>query len=388
MFEIKNAVIGNVVFVESLASLPAAVLGVITLEADTAYFIAGNIDLGGARIATSGSATIFGSSSETCSLTSTGLVGSPLIDSIYTLALQNITIKDVPIGVNVTGGASVALDWSFVNFLNVPNASNINGCGNFVFTKGALLNAKGFIFSGTIGTISFNTSLFSYSSAGIVLQLTSTAVITRRFRVMYSAFAVDTSTTAIDVNASATIPDESYILDNVNFGGSTTYLTGVTATSNKALFDRCKGIVNTSVNGQLYMNANATPTPIAVANTFYKVLGTTSASADNSKYLHSNNRLTNDAAIERKFLIQATVSFSGNSNNVYRFGFYDSKLGGIRVPSRASSTANTGGRAENITFSCAVSHKQGDYLEVWVENTTGANAVTVTDLNFIITEIG
>jgi hypothetical protein len=135
------------------------------------------------------------------------------------------------------------------------------------------------------------------------------------------------------------------------------------------------------------MQNNATTTPIAVAGTLYKVLGTTLASVDNSKYLHSNNRLTNDASVSRKYLIQCNLSFTSGNNKVCEFGFYDSKLAAVRTPSRTKSTSNGSGRAENISFNCVVSHSIGDYLEIFCANNTDTTAVTVTDMNFVITEI-
>lgn len=89
------------------------------------------------------------------------------------------------------------------------------------------------------------------------------------------------------------------------------------------------------------MQNNATATTVSATNTFYKVLGTTTASADNSKFIHSNNRLTCDAKVSRKYIIQASLSFTSGVNNVCEFGFYDSQIPGVRIPSRTKSTANT-----------------------------------------------
>ena len=135
------------------------------------------------------------------------------------------------------------------------------------------------------------------------------------------------------------------------------------------------------------MQNNATATVVSATNTFYKVLGTTTASADNSKYTMTNNRLTNNANISRKYLIQCVLSFSSGATHVCEFGFYDSKLGAIRTPSRTKSTANTGGRAENVAFACVVQHSNGDYLEIHCANNTSAQNITVSDMNFLITEI-
>jgi hypothetical protein len=308
-----------------------------------------------------------------------------LVSSDYTLPIQNITFKDVERGVLVNGDADTALDWTGVNFLNIPNAFRVNVCSNFVFTKGALLNSGGVSFDGEIQTIAFNNSLFSTPS-GTAIAIAATAIITRRFRIIYSSFVLSGGTIGIDVNALATIPSESYILDTVNFSGAGTYLAGIGASSNTALFVNCKGIANTAVNGQMYMRNNATATTISNTTNYFKVAGTTTASVDNAKYIHANNRLTNDAVIARKFLIQASLSFNSGNNHVCEFGFYDSKLGAVRQPSITKSTANASGRAENVTFQCAVEHSQGDYLEIHCRNTSATTAITVTDMNVLITQ--
>lgn len=361
----------------------------ITLTDNATYFITDNVDLFGYRLVGGQNTTIIGGSSENCRIKSTGLNASTaLISSAWSLPMRNITIEhDTAINLDATANANQALDWFGVNFTDCAIIGTIKNYNNFVMTDSAFLNSQGLTFDGTFGTIAFGNTLFDNRTSGTMITLPATATITRRFRIIYSSFVCLSGETGINVNASATISDERYILDTVNFSGGGTYLTGVTDTSNKALFVACVGITNTNVNGQLYMQNNATVTTVASANVFYKVLGTTTASADNQKYLHSNNRLTNDAIIPRKFLIQCNLSFTSGNNNVCQFGFYDSVLAVVRTPSKTKTTANGSGRAENVTFNCVVTHKQGDYLEIHAANTTGTNNITVTDMNFVVTEI-
>ena len=377
-------------YITQKSDLPESSDGVITLEANNTYIFTNDIDLLGDRFVTAGVINLFGLSSETSSITSTGLgVSTPLITSEYSIVLENINIKDVDTAISIDGNTrSVALDWENVNFSNVPNVGTINTCNNFIYETGAFLDSQGLIITGTIGTVSLSNSLFvGRSSSGNIIDLDASCVITRRFRVIYSSMVVDTLGAAINVNASASIPTESYILDTVNFSGSGTYLKGVTNTSNDALFIACKGIPNTSVNGQLYMQDNATSTTISISNTFYKVAGTTTASADNQKYTATDNRLTNNATIERKYLISCSLSFTSGNNNVCEFGFYDSKLAAVRTPSRTKTKANGSGRAENVSFSCVIQHSDNDYIEIHCANNTGTNNIIVTDMNVVITEI-
>jgi hypothetical protein len=390
-FGAGSGTLSNITYVSSKDDLPAAVGGVHTLLPDHTYFFLGTVDLMGGRMVGGYNTCILGPSSENAFITSTGLgVGVPLFYSNRTTPIRHVTFFDVDMGFEFedTLPEPLALDWTGVNFSNVPNVGLINGCDNFVFTKGAFLSSKGLVIDGTNGTIAIADSLLSGpGSAGDLVTVAPTATITRRFRVIYSAVIAFGSTTGINVSASATVPTERFILDTVNFGGGSTYLPDLDHTSNKTLFVNCVGITNTSVNGQAYMRSNTTATAVAAKDTFYKAAGTTTPSPDNSKYDHSNNRLTCRATIERTYFVQAALSFSAGSADQCEFGFYDSKIGGIREPSRVISTANSAGRAENVTFFCVVQHSDGHFLEVHAANTSKTNDITVEALNFTVSEI-
>jgi len=378
----------NFIFVNTPADLPTAVSNVITLLANVTYYFTTTVDLLGDRIVCGANTVILGASSENCVLKSTGLSSSTaLITSVYSLPIRNITFTHGTV-LNLDGdGTTTALDWFGVNFTDCATVGTVKDYTNFIMGDSAFLNSANLTLDGTIGTVGFSNSLFDGRTSSTTIIVASTANITRRFRIIYSSFVCLSGETALNVSSSATIADERYILDTVNFSGGGTYLTGVTETSNKALYSGCVGITNTAVNGQLYMQSNATATVVSATNTFYKVLGTTTASADNAKYTMTNNRLTNNATITRKYLIQCVLSFTSGATHVCEFGFYDSKLGAIRTPSRTKSTANTGGRAENVSFACVVSHSNGDYLEIHCANNTSAQNITVSDMNFLITEI-
>lgn len=336
--------------------------------------------------------TILGTSSETSYLTSTGLdVGIPLLTSVYTIPVKNITFRDVDTAIyindNGTANQQVAIDWLGVNFFNVPNIGEIENADNFIFQVGAFLNSQNLKFTGTIGTIGItNSLLIGTGVVGDIIKILDTCVITRRFRITYSSIVAFSNTIGINVDINATIPTESYILDTVDFSGNGDYLNGVLVNSNKTLFNNCNGIINTSVNGQLYMRNNSIETIINNTTDFVKVAGITIPSTNNEKYTHSNNRLINEADIQRKFLVTTTLSFQSGNNNVIEFGFFDSKLNDIRIASITKSTANSSGRAESISMQCIVQHNIGNYIEVWARNTSSTQNIIVTELNTIIIE--
>lgn len=375
-------------FINSLNDFPSAVGGVITLLPNSTYFLNGTIDLLGARIVASQNTAIIGGSSENTFLISTGLIGQALITSEWSLPMRNISITaEIAVSLNAGTKPLQALDWSGVNFINVGNVGTVANYTNATFFSCAFLMSAGLKFDGTIGTIAFSQCFFMGIANESVLQILDTATVARRFRIIYSSFVLDADMTGVSITDTPTIPVESYILDNVNFSGAGTYISGLDDSSNKTLFTRCVGITNTTVNGQLFMLNNAVATTVAAINTFYKVAGTTTPSTDNKKYIHTDNRLTNDAIIERRYLIQCSLSFNSGNNNVCEFGFFDSKLGAIRSPSRTKATANASGRAESVTFACIVNHSQGNYLEIHAANTSSVTDITVTDMNFIISEV-
>jgi len=362
---------------------------IITLTDNATYFITDTVDLFGYRLVGGQNTTIIGGSSENCRIKSTGLsAATALISSAWSLPMRNITIEHgTALNLDATANANQALDWFGVNFTDCAIIGTIKNYTNFILQDSAFLNSGGLTFDGTIGTIGATQCLFDCNTSNTAIILPATLTVTRRFRITYSSFIVLSGETAINVNASATIPTESYILDTVNFSGGGTYLAGLNHTSNDSLFINCTNITNTAVNGQLYMQGNATATVVSATNTFYKVLGTTTASSDNSKFSHSNNRLTCDAIISRKYLIQCFLSFTSGNSNVCEFGFYDSQLAAVRTPSKTKSTANASGRAENIGFACVVTMDSGDYLEIHASNTSAVTNITVNSMNFVITEI-
>ena len=373
------------IYVNELSDLPTPVGGAITLEADATYYLTDFVDLEGNRLIGNSNTTILGASSENCGLTSTGLgVGVPLLTSEWTMPIRHITFKDIDTAFSFDGNTNlVALDWTGVNFLNVPNIGTINSCDNFIFTKGAFLNSQGLTLTGTIGTIAFNQSLFrGQGSSGSIFNLSSELTVTRRFRIIYSSLIAFGSTVGITLDASATIPVQGAILDTCNFSGGGTYLTGITYQDNQALFVNNVGIINSREVSQYYMNGNATATTVSATNTEYKAAGTTTSGSLTSKFTNTDNRATYTGSIERIFSVTATLSVTSGNNN--QIGMYVAKNSVIIAESETYMTTNGSGRAEAAAIQALVTLTTNDYIEIWVENATATNDITVTDLNVMI----
>jgi hypothetical protein len=335
-----------------------------------------------------GKATFLGGSSETTYITSTGLgAGVPLVTTDYTLAIQFLSFSDVDTGLAIDGqiNAPVALDWTGVNFQNVPNAFHINYCDNFVYTKGAFLNSKGARFSGTHGTIAFNNCLLAGDGlSGNIIELDNTVQIIRRFRIIYSSVIVFGSTDGIYIDALATIPNQQFILDTVSFSGSSQiqYLPTINYTSNISLFLNCTGIINSADISQYYMNNNATATVIGSIGVPVKAAGTTLSASVTQKFTNTDNRATYVGALSKYFTVTATLSLTSGNNN--QIGIYIARNGTILPESEIYITTNGAGRAEAAVVQSFVLLSNTDYVEIWVENETAATNITVTELNVMI----
>jgi hypothetical protein len=369
-------------FIYAKSDLPAASGGVITLGDNVTYYITTTIDLTGDRIVGGINSTILGASSENCVLKSTGLSSSTaLITSVYSLPVRNITITHGT-ALNLDGdGTTTALDWFGVNFTNCATIGTIKDYTNFIMNDSAFLNSGGLTFDGSIGTIGMTNCLFDCTTGATAITLPSTLTVTRRFRIIYSSFVVLSGETGINASASATISDERYILDTVNFSGGGTYLSGLDATSNKSLFANCIGITNTSTRGYIYMNNNTTATTTNNTALWFKAAGTTSASANNSKFSTStSNRLTYTGAFSQSFMVSvnANVRTSVSTQNI---NIAIAKNGTVLTESEMTILCQTGSTPSFGATQVVVELTTNDYVELYVQNSSSANNTIVSDFN-------
>lgn len=386
VIKIQNKLNSNYIIVRSVKDLHDPINGIIYLTSNTTYLFSASIDLNGKRLVCGENTTIIGGSSENSRIKSTGLTGTALITSTWSLPIRNITLEaDVALNLDATANENQALDWFGVNFTNCNTIGTIKYYNNFIATDCAFLNSGSLTFDGTIGTIGFSSCLFDINSSNTGITLPSTLTISRRFRIIYSAFVVLSGETGINVSTSANIPVEGYILDTVNFSGGGTYRTGVIETDNKALFIACRGINNSAEISYYTMNGNAIPTIVASTGVEYKVLGTTTSQSITQKFTNTNNRATYNGALTRSFEVSVTASCtSGNNNQV---GFYIAKNGVVSAPTEMYITTGGTGRAEGAKVQGVFDLSTNDYIEVFTENNSAVNNIVVTDLSVIIKAI-
>lgn len=145
----------------------------------------------------------------------------------------------------------------------------------------------------------------------------------------------------------------------------------------------CRDLIVTFSNsfGGLYMEGNAAATTIAVQDTWYKVAGTTTASANLERFtMPANNRLTYSDTISRHNHITGSASIISASNNqVCEISVY--KNGAIVPGSTVEFKLLSAGDPVTVPIVAETLMSPTDYLEAFIKNETGANDVTVEYMN-------
>ena len=363
----------NFIYIESKNDFPTPVGGVISLEDNKTYFINTTVDLTGDRLVAGQNTTILGGSSENCRLKSTGLSGTALLSSNWTIPIRGLTFEaDVALNLDAAGNSNQAIDWFGVNFTNCNTIGLIKDYANIIWTDCAILEGADLTFSGTIATVGFVTCLFNGISGKSIFNIPNGCSITRRFRPIYSSFITLAGETGITVDTSSIVNNDGFILDTVNFAGGGSYLSGIDATSPKALFINNVGILNTANLGHMFMINNTTDTTIGVpnVNVWVKAAGTTTEGDNNSpRWDHTTNRLTYTGNVRSDFVVTSTATVRAASNNqVISIGI--AKNGTIITDSETTIRTATANQEYPGSSQTVLEMNTGDYIEFFVRNTT------------------
>ncbi len=137
------------------------------------------------------------------------------------------------------------------------------------------------------------------------------------------------------------------------------------------------------------MKDNVTETTFAATDTYTKIAGvTTTADATNSKFTHSDNRLTCSAGIERQYLTQVSATVVTSTDTVCSIGIYDSSNGNAILDASTIEFECVNGVPIIVHITDVHKHILNDYIEVHISNLNNTDPVTVTQLNVLVTQLG
>lgn len=140
-----------------------------------------------------------------------------------------------------------------------------------------------------------------------------------------------------------------------------------------------------SAYGEMYFVNNASATTIAGANTPVKVTATY-VSGDLFGFTHGTGTLTYTATTTREMLVIATVTAIVETSDA-DVTFYIAKNGTPIAKSGQTIYANSAAKRSD-PIKCLVSLATNDTLELWVENNTDGQDITVIDANFTSNTMG
>lgn len=378
----------NIVFVESLSDLPPHNKFEITLEDSKIYVIMGTVDLEGSGLIADGNVTILGYSKQTSILKSTGSTFW-IVDTMSDITIKDITI-DCDYFIRATG-RELGSPNVYLENLNIKNCNNVHDFDTIdtVYINNVLLdNSKEMVFYNNIQVCNIsNLKAKTQLLTGNIIKVQDTSTILDVFKITNSRFEVSSNMVGINFSPSATIGDEDFIVSDCDFSGSGTYSVGIDQTSVKSHFSNNRGIINTALNGIMFMSDNATATTISTIDTWVKIAGVTAVGALNSRFTHTDNRLSPQVSHKRRFKITASLTFTSGASEVCAFGIYDSTTSSVIASSAMKTTANSAGRAENISIEAVVEQTDSEFIEIWCKNTSSTTNITVTDLNVIEVEL-
>lgn len=381
--------------IDSLGDLPPCDESMmITLESGACYLFSGEVDLQGCRLYAPGVVVIKGQDSETTRIKSTGLAGGQyLITARDTLQFIDITIESDPTtycfdidGTSAPSGAPVG-DWYGCNFSG-GNIGRVKNLDNLIILSSAWFpNGSGLYIEGSIGTVAFETSIFVQFGAGeCAVEFAPDYVATRRIRLNNSSMVIGGSSSGVKLPVTATIPNEAYIFNLVNFSGGGTYLEGVQPADNKSRVLESRGVQNTANIAQVSGEGNAVTTTVSLANTDYEAVTNATLQAVTERFeLVGGTDLTYVGALELPFQISINATIESGNNNQVKIKLY--KNGAPLTTAVGKITTNGTGRGENVGFNILTTLAPNDVLKLYVENLTGPNDILVEDINFIAHEL-
>lgn len=372
-------------FVNQASDFGTPSTNVYTLLDNHTYWITTTVDLTGDRLVCGQNTVIRGSSSENSLLKSTGLTGTALISSAYSLPMLNLTIEaDTALDLDASGNANQAIDWNGVNFNGCSTIGSIANYTNVIWVNCAILSSANLTFDGSIDTVGWDGCIAVGIAGQTTIILPATLTINRRFRLIYSAIVAFGGATGIDVNASTTLPTEGFILDTVSFSGGATYVNGLSNDDNVSFWVNNTGVGNSFSTALMTMSGNSTATTISASTTPVLAAGTTTLDTTvSSKFsMPQNNRLRYDGAVSRQFRVTGTATLT-SGNNV-QVGIHFAKNGTKITTSEVFVTTDGGGKRENTFSQTVVNLVDTDYIELFVENDTNTSNITVSELNIII----
>lgn len=378
----------NIVNVSALSDLPTPAGIVITLDATKMYIFSGIVNISPNYLNLNG-ASISGidpAKDGIMSSVSGGILRSTGV-SVYMANLAVIPLT----------GSTKAYDFADATgtkFCNIFAGSSVVeigipslGVGQISGFKAVTLKqvywncTDGLKVTGTMGKFCASLCFFTGISAGSGIEFLATSVIDDID--LSNNYFIYTGQTGVKVNSGALI-DRGRMMTNM-FRGITTYLNGFDSYTPGWQMVANTGVPNSRSFAFLYMTANATATSLPVANTYYKIAGTTTT-INAKKFSATSNRTTYTGKTDIVGKVNVIIGAKAPVNNS-DFSIVIAKNGVAIATPKASMASAANNQSFQISFITELDLATNDYVEVFIRsNNSNATTITVEEMQFRITD--
>lgn len=377
----------NLVYVYSLANLPAPSGNSILLDATKMYIFSGIVDISPNYLNLNG-AGLRGTDPGKDGVMST-VAGGVLRSSSVNVFIENLAVIPAS-AITKAYDFADATGTKFCNLFSGCSVVEIGipslGVGQVSGFKATTLsknywNCKdGIKITGNVGKFASAYTLISGISAGSGIEFLDGLTIDDID--LSNNYFVYTGQTGVKVNAGAAIANGR--MSTNMFRGVTTLLNGFDAYSFGWKMQQNTGIPNTNSYAYAYMNSNATATTFPAVGTYVKVLGTTTPIAQ-QKFTASNNRFTyigKSTITSRVFVVVGGKA----PNNATDYTIAIAKNGTVITVPTSSIGPLSNNQSFQIVFELGVDLSTNDYIEVFIKSNSGTTPLIVSDMQFRVIE--
>lgn len=380
------------VIVSDASDFPTPVSDVITLSANTIYLLDGDIDIGNDRFVLSANTVIRGLGSTLSTITST------TTGNLFT-ASNNFTLEGFAVncsGATVFACTGGSTESAYLKEFTINTASAVGTFSawySLFWDKGAMVSAStGLVMSGACAILILDLVEFITGYTTGVDLGTATFNTCSFFR---CGFAYASATAHIDIAASSA---------NINAGkiGRIQHCTFNTSATNVVLnynqsdlqwnVESNAGLVDSTKDAQGYMQTTTTTT-----------IGAGDGDSGNPKLVNgatnwvdavsdqftitTGGRFTYTGLVDTVFLITCTISGT-TASGTQTVNHYIAKNGTTITASKTQREYTSTAVGSPAPCNAIVSMSTNDYVELYIENTTGTNNFDHYILNMTIIERG
>jgi len=377
----------NLVYVSSLADLPAPSGNSILLDATKMYIFSGFVNI----------------SPNYLNLNGAGLRGNdPGKDGVMSsvaggvLRSTNVDVFIENLAVIPASGSTKAYDFGdatgtkFCNLfsgcsvveIGIPSlgVGQVSGFKAITVEKNYWNCKDGIKITGNVGKFVSFLNYITGISAGSGIEFL--AGLTINDIDLSNNYFIFTGQTGVKVNAGASISN-GRMTTNM-FRGVTTLLNGFDSYSYGWEMQQNTEIPNTRSFASSYMDGNTTATTFSAVGTYVKILGATTLISQ-QKFTASNNRFTYVGKRNITSRVFAVIGGKAPGNSTdYTITF--AKNGTVITAPTSSIGPMSNGQGFQIILESEVDLATNDYVEVFIKSNSGTTALKVSDMQFRVNE--